>query len=136
MMQRAPHASVLHPGADHRITEIEQPLLQLRDHLAATPEQCRGGCSFASATAVARTCADHSGAYSGVVRRIDQDEAARRAALAVKIGKNGPVGLHLDHADAVQVERSGGLRIERFNIDLVANRANARRNTWLACFSR
>src|SRR5271165_4170048 len=68
---------------------------------------------------------DHAGAHSGVAGGVDEDEAAGDAALVVGICEDGAVRLDFDDADGVEVKCGCGLRIERVDIDFVANGAYA-----------
>ena len=62
-------------------------------------------------------CTNHAGAGGGIVGRVDQNEAAGSAAVAVEIGEQGTAGFDDQVADVVEGELRGGVLGEMFDVD-------------------
>src|SRR5277367_360232 len=124
-MKCAPDVLIFHAGADYGVAEIKQGLFKRNKLFAVAEDDARRLCKCIC-NCRGENMPDHAGADGSIAARIDKDEAAGGAALGVEVGKDGAVGYDFDDANGVEVERNSGLRIERLDIDLVTNRADAR----------
>ena len=63
-----------------------------------------------------------------VAQPVDEDEAAERAVVGVRLERDRPVELQLAHADVVQLEPLGRQLLQGVDVDLVLQRRDGRRH--------